>query len=346
MASIFGRQVVLPLVNKSGGSVAAGDVVIVDTTNNDAFTTTTSAADIKAIGIAQETIGSNATGRVLVGGYAALVNVNASVTRGNFGKTHTVAKQATDAGSVRVAGTFCRFLTGGTTPTALVYPVDLAGAALTNPMTTTGDMIYSSDNSGTPARRGIGSTGDVLTVSGGVPTWAAPASGGITQAYEGYNTVGGSTESIDEFDIYTKTFTPAQNELLQGVAVHLKWQEDYSWIIWVALYDDNSGSPGKVLAANSVGSRVALHGLDLHQATEVARWIELPLSALLTASTVYYVGVSVARTDGSGSAPLIYYDGSGSDKTLARTNAIILEGTPQTWANSTKKYSIRANTIR
>jgi hypothetical protein len=44
-------------------------------------------------------------------------------------------------------------------------------------MTTTGDTIYSSSGS-TPARLGIGSTGNVLTVSGGVPTWAAPAGGG------------------------------------------------------------------------------------------------------------------------------------------------------------------------
>jgi hypothetical protein len=50
-------------------------------------------------------------------------------------------------------------------------------AGMTNPMTTTGDIIYSSPGS-TPVRRGIGSTGQVLTVSGGVPTWATPAGGG------------------------------------------------------------------------------------------------------------------------------------------------------------------------
>lgn len=50
-------------------------------------------------------------------------------------------------------------------------------AGMTNPMTTTGDTIYSSSGS-TPARLGIGSTGQVLTVSGGIPSWASPASGG------------------------------------------------------------------------------------------------------------------------------------------------------------------------
>lgn len=46
-------------------------------------------------------------------------------------------------------------------------------------LTTTGDTIYASSAS-TPARLGIGSTGQVLTVSGGVPTWATPSSGGMT----------------------------------------------------------------------------------------------------------------------------------------------------------------------
>lgn len=166
MSNVFGRQVVLPLTNKSGGGVIAGDVVVVDTTNNDAFTTTTSAGFTGGVGIAQETIANNAVGRVLVGGYAALVNVNASVTRGNFGKTHTVAKQGTDAGASRGAGTFCQFLTGGTTPSAMVYPVDLLGSSLTNPMTTSQDVIVGGV-AGAPGRLAVGAAGAALSVING-----------------------------------------------------------------------------------------------------------------------------------------------------------------------------------
>ena len=54
---------------------------------------------------------------------------------------------------------------------------NLDTTGMTNPMTTTGDIIYSSPGS-TPVRLGIGSTGNVLTVASGVPSWAAPASGG------------------------------------------------------------------------------------------------------------------------------------------------------------------------
>lgn len=180
-ANTYGRQVVVPLTNKSGGGVVAGDVVIVDTSNNDAFTTTTSANFTGGVGVAQETIASNAAGRVLLSGYAALINVNASVTRGHFGATYTVAKQATDAGASRGAGTFCQFLTGGTTPDAIVYPVDLLGSSLTNPMTTAGDIIVA-DTGGTPLRLAKGSDSTVLTVSASthLPVWSAPSAGGAS----------------------------------------------------------------------------------------------------------------------------------------------------------------------
>jgi hypothetical protein len=41
-------------------------------------------------------------------------------------------------------------------------------------LTTTGDIYYAS-SANTPARLGIGSTGNVLTVASGIPSWAAPA---------------------------------------------------------------------------------------------------------------------------------------------------------------------------
>jgi hypothetical protein len=45
------------------------------------------------------------------------------------------------------------------------------------PGTTLGDLAYSSATANTNTRLGIGSTGQILTVSGGVPAWATPSSG-------------------------------------------------------------------------------------------------------------------------------------------------------------------------
>jgi hypothetical protein len=79
---------------------------------------------------------------------------------------------------------------------------------MTNPMTTTGDTIYSSSGS-TPARLGIGSTGQVLTVAAGVPSWATPAGGKVLQVVAGYT----STEVVTATSTFvdtnlTATITP------------------------------------------------------------------------------------------------------------------------------------------
>jgi Phage tail fibre repeat len=66
------------------------------------------------------------------------------------------------------------------TPTAVKSAYDLANAAIPkNLTTTTGDIIYASA-ANTPARLGIGSSGQVLTVSGGIPAWTTAASGTAT----------------------------------------------------------------------------------------------------------------------------------------------------------------------
>jgi hypothetical protein len=66
--------------------------------------------------------------------------------------------------------------------------------------TTTGDIIYASA-ANTPARRGIGSTGEVLTVSGGVPTWAAPSAGAMVFI------TGATFTTVSSVSFPTNTFT-------------------------------------------------------------------------------------------------------------------------------------------
>lgn len=194
MASTRGRAVVIPLTNKSGGSVAAGDVVVIDTGNNDAFTTSTAGAVTGGVGIAQETIANNAAGRVLVHGYASLVNVSASVTRGNYGKTHTVAKQAVDAGSSRVAGAFCQFLTGGTTPTARVFSPDL-GAAAGNVAVdaiwdAAGDLAVGT-GADTAAKLTLGASGTLLKSNGSTAAWV------IAPTFHGCKIFNAGTQSVN-----------------------------------------------------------------------------------------------------------------------------------------------------
>jgi hypothetical protein len=72
---------------------------------------------------------------------------------------------------------------------------NLDTTGMTNPMTTTGDTIYSSSGS-TPARLGIGTAGQVLQVNSGAtaPEWATPAGGGLTLLST--TTLSGATTTI------------------------------------------------------------------------------------------------------------------------------------------------------
>jgi hypothetical protein len=70
--------------------------------------------------------------------------------------------------------------------------------------TTTGDTIYASA-ANTPARLGIGSTGQVLTVASGIPSWATPSSGSYTLIKRATTT--GAVNTGTTYDgVFTSTY--------------------------------------------------------------------------------------------------------------------------------------------
>jgi hypothetical protein len=78
--------------------------------------------------------------------------------------------------------------------------IDATTKAL-NPATTLGDIQYRSSTANTNTRLGIGTTGQVLTVASGVPSWATPAGGG------------GKVLQVKNF-IYTTEVTSNNNTLV------------------------------------------------------------------------------------------------------------------------------------
>jgi len=81
--------------------------------------------------------------------------------------------------------------------------IDTTTKAL-NPSTTLGDIEYRSATANTNTRLGIGSTGQVLTVAGGVPTWSTPGSGSNYVGVSLYNSA--STFSISNATNTALTF--------------------------------------------------------------------------------------------------------------------------------------------
>ena len=68
-------------------------------------------------------------------------------------------------------------------------------------LTTTGDIMYASSASN-PARLGIGSSAQVLTVASGIPSWAAPSSGSLTLAQIATGSMTGTSVTISSLSAY------------------------------------------------------------------------------------------------------------------------------------------------
>lgn len=74
-----------------------------------------------------------------------------------------------------------------------------------NPSTTLGDIEYRSSTANTNTRLGIGTTGQILTVAGGVPSWATPATPASGLTFISRTTFSGvASQAID--DVFTNSY--------------------------------------------------------------------------------------------------------------------------------------------
>jgi hypothetical protein len=80
--------------------------------------------------------------------------------------------------------------------------IDTTTKAL-NPSTTLGDIEYRSSTANTNTRLGIGTTGQVLTVAGGVPSWATPSAVGTYTSFAPVVTQSGTVTSTSSNGSYT-----------------------------------------------------------------------------------------------------------------------------------------------
>lgn len=168
--SIRGRQNVLRLTNKSGGGLVEGDVVIISSGTAAAVTTTTTAGlNTDVIGVALETIASDAVGRVCITGYVPKINLSGAASLGDTFATHTVAKQAAPS-ATRGVGSFGEVLGTGSTPAALLWglpdPSGAGGVASDAIWDAAGDIVQGTGaNAG--ARLAIGTAYQTLRVNSG-----------------------------------------------------------------------------------------------------------------------------------------------------------------------------------
>jgi len=107
------------------------------------------------------------------------------------------------------------------------------------PGTTLGDLAYSSATANTNTRLGIGTTGQVLTVAGGVPSWATSASGGITQIATG--TLTGASVTISSIvGTYKKLYLVIANARCSSAGMAIRFNSDSGTNYQYNFYDSNS----------------------------------------------------------------------------------------------------------
>ena len=114
-------------------------------------------------------------------------------------------------------------------------------------LTTTGDTIYASGAS-TPARLAVGTTGQVLTVAGGVPTWAT-AAGGYSTTLISTTTLSGASTTISSIPTTYSTL------LLVGYGINVTAGSNFAMNMTIngASTGYTGNVRGSAWAASSVG---------------------------------------------------------------------------------------------
>jgi hypothetical protein len=134
--------------------------------------------------------------------------------------------------------------------------VDTTTKAL-NPSTTLGDIEYRSSTANTNTRLGIGSTGQVLSVTGGVPAWATlPAAGGETLI---------STATLSSATSISFTSIPTTYKHLRFVFIACRSTSSY----WNATFNNDTAgnyqsqaSAAAVTGGNSTNSSAGVGATD------------------------------------------------------------------------------------
>ena len=236
-----------------------------------------------------------------------------------------------------------------------------------NPMTTTGDIIYEASAS-TAARLGIGTTGQVLTVAGGIPSWSTPTTGAGTITVTDFTATSGQTT-------FTVSYTVGLVEVFQngaklaiadytatnGTSIVLATGATTGDLIEVVAfsslniystitYEVFNGTGSQTVftmssvPANAASLLVAISGVVQDPGTYTVSSTTLTFSTAPPSGTgnisVRYLGIASVGTVGSFSAGT-----TGLTPSSATTGAVVLAGTLNVANGGTGQTSLTANNV-
>jgi hypothetical protein len=183
VATLSNKTLEAPVINnatftgaQAGLEIKFGNNIVLEGTTDNAFEMTLSGGDPTA----DRTVTlPDVTGTVVTtGNLTAITTLTSPTITGAVFNDGSVVFEGTTADAFETT----LAITDPTADRTITFPDSTGTVALTSGVinnsltTTTGDTIYAS-SANTPARLAVGTTGQVLTVAGGVPTWATPAAG-------------------------------------------------------------------------------------------------------------------------------------------------------------------------
>ena len=210
-----------------------------------------------------------------------------------------------------------------------------------NPSTTLGDIEYRSATANTNTRLAIGSTGQVLTVAAGVPSWATPTAAGLTlittQALSGVTAQSVNNCFNSTYQNYVILFsaycaTSADNPTFKLRASGTDSSATYYSAFTSANWTNGSAATGYTNNGTSWDSR-PLGTLDTSSTSlsGTTMTIYSPFAATNTAFTGSYLDARVGSNNGAGSAGGVHnsatsYDGFTITNSTAMTGTVRVYG--------------------
>jgi hypothetical protein len=287
---VFGQAVDTDFVDLLGGTTGQ---VLSKTTNTDLDFTwvTPQVGDITAVNVTSPITGGGSAGAVTIGIDAATTSVVGAVQ---------LSDSTSTTSSVLAS-----------TPTATKAAYDLAAAAIPkSTVTTSGDVIYATGSSAV-TRLGVGSTGQVLTVAAGVPSWASPASGSVNLILN------------SNFALNQRAYVSAAN-LASGAYGFDRWKSNYT----NTTLTFTASTQGQSLTINASGG--------LQQVIE---------QGLVPAGTytLSWTGTATARVYNSGGTPPSYA-ASPVTFTADGTANVVVEFTAVSTTKTVSKVQFNAGT--
>ena len=211
-----------------------------------------------------------------------------------------------------------------------IWSADSAG--MTNPMTTTGDIIYSSSGS-TPARLGIGTTGQVLNVTGGVPAWTTPAAGGGMTLL--------STTTLSGASTTVSSISGSYKDLI----IHVNGMQTAATSYAVYFKPNNSGS---ISSAAGVKSQSATSSTEGYASSNIAinRTGDFLGSNSTNAFTIRVYNYASADAVKNYQFASQFQNSSGNIETKNEQGGIQTSSAITSWVTATDASSFNAGTIK